>query len=35
MYKIYTADIHMPGYMPEASGSFESLDDAREWLLDE
>lgn len=33
MFKIYTANVHMPGYMPEASGSFESLDDARELLL--
>ena len=33
MYKIYTADIHMPGYMPETTANFASLDDAREWLL--
>ena len=35
MFKIYTADIHMPGYMPETTGNFNSLDAAREWLLDE
>ena len=34
MFKIYTANVHMPGYMPEVTCNFTSLDHAREWLLD-
>ena len=33
MFKIYTANVHMPGYMPETTANFASLEDAREWLL--
>ncbi len=35
MFKIYTANVHMPGFMPETACNFTSLNDAREWLLDE